>query len=67
MQETGEMGIQSLCWEDAREEGMATHCNILAWRIPWTEQPGELQTTGLQRVGHDWSDLAQYTKHSLVW
>ena len=37
---------------------MATHFSILAWRIPWTEEPGELQSIGSQRVGHDWSDLA---------
>ena len=42
------------------EEGMATHSSILAWRIPWTEEPGRLQSTGLQRVGHNWSDLAQH-------
>ena len=40
------------------EEGMATHSSILAWRIPWTEEPGGLQFMGSQRVGHDWSDLA---------
>ena len=40
------------------EKGMATHSSILAWRIPWTEEPGRLQSIGLQRVGHDWSDLA---------
>ena len=50
MQETG---VQSLDWEDPLEEGMATHSSILAWRIPWTEEPGRLQFTGLQRVGHD--------------
>ena len=38
--------------------GHATHCSILAWRIPWTEEPGRLQSMGLHRVGHDWSDLA---------
>ena len=43
----------SLGWEDPLEEGMATHCNILAWRIPWTEEPGGLQSVGLQRVGND--------------
>ena len=39
--------------EDPLEEGMATHSSILAWRIPWTEEPGELQSMGSQRVGHD--------------
>ena len=41
------------------EEGMATHCSILAWRIPWTEEPGGLQSMGSQRVRYDWSDLAR--------
>ena len=45
--------VQSLDWEDPLEEGMATHSSILAWRIPWTEMPGELQSIGLQRVRHD--------------
>ena len=45
--------VRSLCWEDPLEKGMATHSNILAWRIPWTEEPGELQSMVLQRVGHD--------------
>ena len=40
------------------EKEMATHSSILAWRIPWTEEPGRLQSMGSQRVGHDWSDLA---------
>ena len=39
--------------EDPLEEGMATHSNILAWRIPWTEQPGRLQSIGSQTAGHD--------------
>ena len=39
--------------EDSLEKGMATHSNILAWRIPWTEEPGRLQSMGSQRVGHD--------------
>jgi len=39
--------------EDPLEEGMATQSNIFAWRIPWTEKPGGLQSTGSQRVGHD--------------
>ena len=40
-------------WEDSLEKGTATHCNILAWRIPWTEEPGRLLSMGSQRVGHD--------------
>ena len=47
------MQVQSLGLEDPLEEGMATHSNILAWRIPWTEEPGRLQSTKSQRVGHD--------------
>ena len=45
--------VQSLSWEDPLEKGMATHSSILAWRIPWTEEPGGLQSVGSQRVGHD--------------
>ena len=45
--------VQSLGWEDPLEEGIATHSNILAWRIPWTEESGGLQSMGSQRVGHD--------------
>ena len=50
MQETW---VQSLGQEDPLEKGMATHSSILAWRIPWTEEPDGLQSIGLQRVGHD--------------
>ena len=45
--------VQSLGREDPLEEGMAAHSSILAWRIPWTEEPGGLHSTGSQRVGHD--------------
>ena len=45
--------VLSLGQEDPQEEGMATYSNILAWRIPWTEEPGGLQSIGLQRIGHD--------------
>ena len=48
-----EMEVQSLGQEDLLEERMATNPSILAWRIPWTEEPGGLQSIGLQRVGHD--------------
>ena len=53
MQETQETWVQSLGWEVPLEEGMATHSTVLAWRIPWTEEPGRLQSKGSQRVGHD--------------
>ena len=47
------MRVRSLSQEDPLEEGVATHSSILAWGIPWTEAPGRLQSTGLQRVRHD--------------
>ena len=50
MQETR---FLSLGWESPLEEGMATHTNVLAWTIPWTEEPGRLQSMGSQGVGHD--------------
>ena len=49
-----EMWVRSLSREDPLEEEMATHSSILAWRIPWTEEPGGLQSMGSHRVGHDW-------------
>ena len=49
-----EMWIRYLGREDPLEEGMATHSSILAWRVPWTEEPGGLQSKELQRIGHDW-------------
>ena len=61
-----ETQVQSLGWEDPLEKGIETHSSILAWRIPWTEEPGGLQSMGLQRVGHDWvtntftSHIVQY-------
>ena len=48
--------VQYLLWEDPLKKGMATHSGILAWRTPWTEEPGRLQSIGSQRVRHDWSD-----------
>ena len=48
-----EMWVRSLGWEDILEEEMATHSSNLAWEISWTEEPGELQSTGSQRVGRD--------------
>ena len=58
MKEMLETLVQSLGWEDSLEEGMATHSSILAWRIPWTEELGGLQSIGSHRVGHDLSDFA---------
>ena len=58
MQETQ---IWSLGWEDSLEKEMATHSSILAWRIPWTEEPGRLQSIGLKRVRHDW--VTNYMYH----
>ena len=59
MQETQEIQVQFLDREDPLEEGMATHSSIPAWRIPWTEEPGRLQSMWSQRVRHNWP-----TKHS---
>ena len=64
MQETW---VQYLVWKDPLEKGMATHCSILAWRIPRTEEPGRLQSTGSQRVEYNWSDLETYRHIQTVW
>ena len=53
VEETKETWVRSLGWEDPLEERMATHSRIFVWRIPWTEEPGGLQSLGSQRVGHD--------------
>ena len=53
MQETQEMQVGSLGGEDPPEEEMATHSRVLAWRIPWTEEPGGLQSIRLQRAGQE--------------
>ena len=62
MQETW---VWSLGWEDPLEKGMATHSSILAWRIPWTEEPGRIQFIGYQRVGHDWVTFS--SSHVWMW
>ena len=64
MQQTQETQIQSLGREDLLEKEMATSSSIFAWRIPWTEKPGGLQSTGLQRLGHNYSDWAR--KHEEI-
>ena len=53
MQETQETLVQSMGWEDPLEQEMETDSNTLTWKIPWTEEPGGLQSTGSQRVGQD--------------
>ena len=53
MRELQEMWVRSLGWEDPLEDGMTTHSSILVQRIPWTEEPGWLQSIGSQRVRHD--------------
>jgi len=58
-----ETGVPSLGQEDPLEKEMATHSSILAWRIPWTEEPSGLQSMGLQRVGHNWAT----SLHLLSW
>ena len=65
MQETRETGVWSLGWEAPLEEGMASHSSTLVWRIPWTEEPGGLQSTGSQRAGHEWAHMLQLY-HNIV-
>ena len=51
--------VRDMAWDDPLEEGMATHSNVPAWRIPWTKEPDELQSMGLQRLGHNRCNLAR--------
>ena len=71
MQETQDTQVWSLGQEDPLEEGMATHASIFTWKIPWTEEPGGLQSMGSQRVRHDWRDLTHQIRSdqslSRVW
>ena len=55
--------VWSLCWEDPLETEMATHSSIFAWEIPWTDEPGGLQSMGLQRVRHDCATKQQQPGH----
>ena len=62
-----ETRVGFLGWEDPLKEGMATHSRILAWRIPWTEEPGGLRSTGSQRVKHDWAtNIFTFFFHFLI-
>ena len=56
--------VRSLGWEDPLEKEMSTHSTTLAWKIPWTEEPGRLQSTGSQRVGHDRATSLSFSKGS---
>ena len=55
----------SLGEKDPLEKDVATHSDIPAWRIPWTEEPGMLQSMGSQRIGHDWDDLAHMHRYAI--
>ena len=61
-----ETRVRSLGWEDPLEKEMVTHSSILAWRIPWTEKPGRLQSTGSQRVGHDFTFTFTFNLHNTL-
>ena len=63
---TWETQVQSLGWEDPLEKEMATHSSILAWRIPWPEEPAGLQSVGSQRVGHDCVTNFDFHVHSFT-
>ena len=62
MQETQEMKLQSLGWEEPLEEDTAAHSSIPAWKIPWTEEPGGLPSKGSQRVQHEWATKHTHTR-----
>ena len=69
VQEQQKMWVGSLGQEDPLEEGMATHSSFPSWRIPWTEEPGMLQSIGSKRVKHDWSHLtcSRHARMSALW
>ena len=57
----------SLGWEDPLEKGMATHSSVLAWKIPWTEEPGGIQSTGSQRDKYNWTTKPFTVTLSMLW
>ena len=63
--EAQETWVWSLGWEDPPGKGMATHSSILVWRIPWTEEPGGLQSIGLRKIRQNWRDLAYNTQNAI--
>ena len=60
-----ETQVQSLGWEDPLEKEMATHSSTLAWETPWMEEPGRLQSMGLQRAEHDWATSLTHSPSGL--
>ena len=62
MQETQKSGVQSLAWEELMEKGMTTHSSLFAWKIPWPEDPGRLQSMELQRARRDKASEYAYTQ-----
>ena len=60
------MQVWSLGQEDPLKKGMVTHSSIFAWRIPWTEEPGKLQSMGLQRVRQDWAANTHITNYAII-
>ena len=61
-----ETRVQSLGWKDPLEKEMATHSSTLAWKIPWTEEPGRLQSMESQRIGHDWATSLSLALHTQI-
>ena len=66
MQETQEMWVRPLGWEDPLEEEIATHSRMLTWEIPWTEEPSRLQSIGLQGVRHNWAHTHTHIHRALL-
>ena len=67
MRETQETQVRSLGWENPLEKEMATHFSILAWKIPWTMEPGRLLFMGSQRVGHNWATSLSLQSHTKLY
>ena len=60
-----ETWVRALGWEDPLEKEMAIHSSTIAWKIPWTEEPGRLQSMGLQTVGHEYSNDFTFIKYQI--
>ena len=66
MQEAQETWVPSWGWEDPLKQEMATHSSILSWNVPWTEEPGRLQSMGSERIGHGWVTEHAHIEFSLL-